>query len=490
MTADRAFRVAAAIVAAVTLVRIVALFVSPLELYPDEAQYWWWAQHPALGYFSKPPLIAWIVAAVTSVFGDAEAAIRLASPLLHGGTALVLFAVAHRLYDAHTGLWTAVSYIVLPGAAYSSGIISTDVPLLFLWASALLAFARAMREPGWSWALVCGAAIGFGMLAKYAMLYFVAGAVLTAIVLPQARRLLLSRRGAAIGLIAAAIFSPNVVWNMLNGYSTVAHTAANAHWQDTPFNPVGALEFLGSQFGVFGPFMFGAYLFALWRIARGRDRTPAALLLAGFSLPPLAVILVQAFLSEANANWAATAYVAATPLAVHTLLSFAKGRVFAVSLGFNGLAALAMLVLFVSPAAVEAAGLANAYKRMHGWRELGKVVVARAEIDRPEAIVADNRSVVAELLYYARPRSVPVLAWDDDEAADDHFQLTLRLTPETSGRVLLVTTRDDPAEVLATFDSAQLVDTNIVPLGGDRRRVTLFFDAQGYRRPASSDGTP
>ena len=49
------------IAAAITVARIVLLFVSEAELGPDEAQYWYWSQHPAFGYFSKPPLIAWAI---------------------------------------------------------------------------------------------------------------------------------------------------------------------------------------------------------------------------------------------------------------------------------------------------------------------------------------------------------------------------------------------------------------------------------------------
>src|SRR4051812_22989027 len=48
------------LLAAITAARLVWLVVQPADLYPDEAQYWFWAQHPAFGYYSKPPLIAWL----------------------------------------------------------------------------------------------------------------------------------------------------------------------------------------------------------------------------------------------------------------------------------------------------------------------------------------------------------------------------------------------------------------------------------------------
>ena len=218
----RLYRITAAIIAAITIVRIAVLVVSPLELYPDEAQYWLWAQTPALGYFSKPPMIGWIVWLTTSLFGNDEWAIRLGVPLLHAGTALFIYGIAKRTSDARVGMWSALAYLTLPGISYSCGLISTDVPLLLFWAMALYAFIRALDEPGWRWPVVCGIALGLGLLSKYAMLYFVLGAVLSAIAIPKVRKLVVSLRGLAILLIGLAILSPNIWWNAAHGFPTVA----------------------------------------------------------------------------------------------------------------------------------------------------------------------------------------------------------------------------------------------------------------------------
>ena len=64
----------------ITLLRIYALYVSPIELSVDEAQYWHWSQNIEFGYFTKPPMIAWAIALSTSVFGNEEWAVRLFSP--------------------------------------------------------------------------------------------------------------------------------------------------------------------------------------------------------------------------------------------------------------------------------------------------------------------------------------------------------------------------------------------------------------------------
>ena len=490
MSERQYFFIALILVIAITLLRVIVLLASPLDLYPDEAQYWWWAIHPAFGYFSKPPFIAWLIGATMSVCGDGEACIRLGSPLLHGAIALVLFGVGKLLYDARAGLWTALAYITVPAVSYSSGLISTDVPMLFFLAVALYAFIRAMREENkasYGWAALCGAAIGFGLLSKYAMLYFVLGMALSAFISVDARRLILSLRGILIVFIAAAIFAPNILWNSTHGFATVAHTAANADWQRGGIHPMGALEFLVGQFGVFGPLMMAAYLYALWRVLRREDRSPAGLLLVCFSLPALAIIVVQAVIADANANWAAAAYVAATPLSVRTLMDGAKGWALTISLALNSLVMAALMVFAVSPQATASAGFANAYKRLQGWRELGAIVAHDASQGSYQAIVTDNRSLMASLLYYARPRNVPVLMWSPNTSVVNHFEMTAPFTAGTAGRVLLVTDRNDPAPVLATFKASRLIGDSVADLGGGKRRITHLYEAEGYRGPSSSD---
>ncbi|HEX4532883.1 MAG TPA: glycosyltransferase family 39 protein [Rhizomicrobium sp.] len=477
------FRITLAIVAAITLVRVIVLIVSPLQLYPDEAQYWWWAQTPDLGYFSKPPLIAWIIWAFTALFGDSEWAMRLASPLLHAGTALLLFGIGRRAFDARTGLWSALAYLTLPGVAYSCGLISTDVPLLFCWALALYAFFRALDDSVWRWAVVCGLAVGFGLLSKYAMAYFFLGAVFAAIASPQARRAVLSLRGLVVLVLALTVLSPNIIWNAQHHFATVGHTESNANWSHAHFSVLNFLNFFGGQFGVFGPILMIGFIAALWRLARGPERPQAELVLASFSLPALLVIIGQSFISDANANWAAPAYIAATPLAVALLLHVWNGRALWASFALHGTAIVLLWAIMVSPPFANTIGLGNAFKRLEGWRELGQAVVAEAKRAPYDAIVTDNRSVVAELLYYGRPRTIPVKVWSQDARVTDHFQMTMPLTPATR-RALLVVEPGSAPIVTATFDSVTRVGTSVVPVGGHHTRTELFFDARGYRGPA------
>ena len=123
----------------ITLLRSVALVVTPLDLGVDEAQYWLWSQTPDFGYFTKPPLIAWIIAAAHWLFGHHTWAVRLPSCWIHLGTALLLWRAASWLYGQQAGRLAALIWITLPATGLGSFLISTDTPLLALWSAGLLA---------------------------------------------------------------------------------------------------------------------------------------------------------------------------------------------------------------------------------------------------------------------------------------------------------------------------------------------------------------
>ena len=87
---DRLSRLCIAVIGGLLAMRVVFVLISPLELYADEAQYWRWGQALDWGYYSKPPMIAWMIQLSTSLFGDSESAIRILAPVFHAISALFL----------------------------------------------------------------------------------------------------------------------------------------------------------------------------------------------------------------------------------------------------------------------------------------------------------------------------------------------------------------------------------------------------------------
>ena len=104
-----------------TALRILALAITPTDLFVDEAQYWFWGQNLDFGYYSKPPLIAWLIRFVTDLANSSDAFwVRVPAPFLHGLTAVLLGVFAARRFDFVTGAWVSVGYVTLPIVAVGS----------------------------------------------------------------------------------------------------------------------------------------------------------------------------------------------------------------------------------------------------------------------------------------------------------------------------------------------------------------------------------
>lgn len=492
---------AALVVAVVTLVRVLALWVVSLDLSGDEAQYWLWAKQPDLGYYSKPPLLAWAIALTTALGGDSEPWVRLSAPLFHAGTAMALYAIGGRLFGPRAGFWSAVLFVTLPAVWLGSLLVSTDTPLLCFYALALAAFVYALQARDGArsgpWWLLLGLALGLGLLSKYAALYLLIGLGLALVLVPAWRRRVAPLPALGALLLAAAVLAPNLWWNWATGFVTVSHTADNANLGGATLggslvHPSEMARFLGAQLAVFGPLAFPLLVGAIGLAVAGRTGVAGAgadlRALALVALPPLAAMTLLALLSRANANWAVTAYVPGCALLAGWLLGRGRERWLRAAVAANAALGLGGLVL----AAALAQGVVSlppgirAMDAVSGWERLGREV--RGVLDRhPAAVLAsDDRMLFTELSYYARVPAGRGYAFDSNGRIDNHFELTTPLTPSVAGDVLVATLDPDPRHILAAFERMEPLGVVEIALpSGRTRRVGLYLGS-GFR---GRDGT-
>jgi len=431
-----------AAVSALTAIRLAWLWLQPAGLYPDEAQYWFWAQSPAFGYYSKPPLVAWLIALTTAILGDSEFAIRLSAPLLHAIAAGFVYMIAARLYDRRTGFWASLAYLTAPGVSLSAFIISTDAVLLPCWAAALYAFIRArdadtptlpspagggglgrgLRElGGHRWWLLVGLAAGLGLLAKYAMVYWLLSAVGLLLLFPDERRHL---RGLLLAAgIAVAIYLPNLWWNWSHGFVSYLHLRDNAELSGRLLHPSMLFEFFAAQFAVAGPVVFAALLVLCARPAR--LAAPQARLLAAFALPTLLLMLGLSLLSRAQPNWAAPVYVSAIVLVVGWLCAAGWRRLVAASIALNLAAATIAFGATDALAAIDVTLPAkyDPLHRLRGWRELGDQVAPLLAAYPGLTLLADDRELLAALIYYVRPHPFGAVEWNPIPGITDQWRM-------------------------------------------------------------------
>jgi 4-amino-4-deoxy-L-arabinose transferase-like glycosyltransferase len=457
-----AFRDAAIILGALTIVRLIALHFSVVDLFFDESQYWSWSRDLAVGYFSKPPLLAWLIAASEHVCGSSEACVRAPSTVLQFGTGLVGFAIGRTLYGTRTGFWTVVVIAFSTGAIYSARIISTDAPLIFFWAVAQLAHAQLRREAtwswaSWSWAIVLGIAVGAGLLAKYAMIYFLAGIVLAALI-DKPSRALLGKPHLLVAFAAAVVtVLPNLLWNVANGFLTLRHAGNAVVGENIVPSLTRPLEFLGAQFGVFGPVVFGISLAAIARFTSPLLQ-PADRMLLAFGITPLVVVTATAVFVHAYANWAAAAFVPLAVMATGLMIRLGLRSLLWVSVAI-GVVMQALLVVtdaYATRLYLPFTGT-YPYHPVLGWKALAVTAGELARAHKTPVIASDIRADVASLLYYWRNQPEQVLAWPTTDLTS--FELTRGLTAATPQPILFIA-ECDGTERMEKFYA------KVTPLGG------------------------
>ncbi len=482
----------AVLLGALTLWRFAALALAAPPLFFDEAQYWFWAQDPAFGYFSKPPLIAWAIAASTALFGDGMLAVRLPTLLCYPASALLIFLAARRLYRDEDGgeriaLVAAAAYATLPTVSFYSWAATTDALLILCWALGTYALICVRSPPGgrrsgdggrWRDWLLLGAAVGLGTLAKYAMLVFGASAAVW--LLLEQRALLRSAKPWAAVALAAVIVAPNIIWNAAHDFPTVRHTAEIAHLDDALFHFKPLLEFASSQFAVFGPILMAALVVLLVGLRRGAD--PRLKLLLWLGLPMLALILTQAFLARAFANWAQAAYVPLTIAVIAWLMqrgarrwlvaSFALHLVFAAIVYHHGQA--------FAAAGYEPPRSLDMTARMRPWPAVGAAVAELLAARPGTALVADEREVLSELAYYARDAHPTLAAWNPEREVSDHYRLLYDLAATDRTRFLIVTRKLVMADLVPAFENVTAIEPIRVAVRSDRTVEFRVYEAERF----------
>jgi hypothetical protein len=198
--------------------------------------------------------------------------------------------------------------------------------------------------------------------------------------------------------------------------------------------------------------------------------------LLSISVPVILVGLSIAFLSKANANWAAPAYVGLSIIAVAWLTRGTTLRWLQASTAIAVVLGAGLYAAALSPRFVEAIGQTNAFKLLRAWEVQGPAIARAAREGAFDAILAEDREDMASMLYYTRDSGVPIWMWAPDAAhPTDHFQMTRAYTGEPA-RILFVTRREDATDVTGYFADAKEIEVSSAIIGEDRKRVFRLIE--------------
>jgi hypothetical protein len=226
----------------------------------DELYYMACGRHLAWGYIDQPPLIAFLAQFSRHVFGDSIVSIRIL-PVLAGAAVVFLTGVLAREFGGGklAQLLAAATILLAPSyLAFDSFFSMNAFEPLFWMLCAWLAIRIVKGGTPKLW-LAFGAISGVGIENKHTML--VCGfALIAGLLLTGHQSILRSKWLWLGGLIALAMFLPNLLWEARHGWPQV-EVVRNA--QLLKNEQIGPLEFLGQQILFLNPLTFPIWLAGL-----------------------------------------------------------------------------------------------------------------------------------------------------------------------------------------------------------------------------------
>jgi 4-amino-4-deoxy-L-arabinose transferase-like glycosyltransferase len=410
-----------AIVSALGLCALQLLAASRLELMFDEAYYGLWSKHLNWGYYDHPPMVAAWIWLSTALFGDTELGMRLLGIMATLAGAWALHAIAQDLFgDPLKSAFAALLWTATPLVGVGAILVTPDTPLMVGWTTALWALARLHRTEDWRWWLLVGVAAGIALEAKYTALFLGPGIVLAMLALPRWRRWWRHPAPYVGGVLALALFAPNILWNARNGWQTFIKQFGRVGDTEWTLRFLG--EFLGSQLGLLNPLTFVLAIAGLWLAVRGPSDSnrDARRLLACLVAPLLAYFLFHSLHDRVQGNWMAPLYPALILLAADAgITGLAQplwaGRLVAVARSWAWPTGLVMLALVYTQALLTPLPLkpqSDPTTLMSGWRDLARDLDALAAREGAATLLTQSYALTALLRRYA-PGQRAVLQYNE-----------------------------------------------------------------------------
>ncbi len=178
----------------------------------DELQFLSDARHLDWGFVAYPPFTPFVERIAFSLFGLSLVGLRLFSVIAQAGVILVGGLMARDLGGGRLAQITAALSVGLSGVPLFEATEFQYTTFSYFWWILVCWFTiRLLQSENPRWWLAIGTAVGFGLMSKYSVVFFIAG-LIAGLVLTGARRYLRGPWFWAGAGIAFLIFLPNLIW--------------------------------------------------------------------------------------------------------------------------------------------------------------------------------------------------------------------------------------------------------------------------------------
>lgn len=466
------------LICSVTLLRIGYLFIFPLGLVGDESYYWEWGRNMDWGYYSKPPMIGWVMGILIWFGVNGAAELRTVAALLGGFTMILFYQLGTKLFDKKVAFWAMVFLLLTPAISAVSLIITIDAPLLFFWTLSMLAFWIVFYERcSIAWIIILILALGFGNLTKQMMLLFPLLGAITLFADPQKRYFLIKPWFWCGWLLTLTFLLPPIIWNWSNDWITLKHTAS--HINHSPFRLneriLSFLEFVISESFILGPILFGGGIYSLYKISKSKEKKPSINFLLIFSMPAICLFMILSFTQKVNPNWPAVFYLPMILLCAYQVsgkLKKGSNIWWKDYRTINLITSILLLsVLYLSVFSIELFGLSGSkydlFKRLRGYEEYAKQVMqvhkSISKNDELEIIVIGHRYDLCQLAFAGNGQPKVYGYWNKNQNINSQYDIWSQNKKFGERDALIVCSISEkiPEHLIEKYQMIEKIDRNI-----------------------------
>jgi len=445
------------------VLRLIYIGSGKIELSEDEAYKWLWSKHPALAYYSKPPLIAYTQFLGTHLWGDNEFGVRFFSPVIAAVLSVMSLRFLARQAGARLAVLVVLAMTVTPLTALGATVMTEDPLSVLFWTAAMFAGWRAAQTEGTTrqWLLV-GLWMGLGCLSKHTNLaQCVCWGVFFALWPPA--RLHLRRPGPYLALIMTAIFYlPVVIWNAEHHWISAIHIASDGQLGEA-WHRTYVTEFLLTESALLHPLFFVAAMWAAVAFWRRSGGDPLLVYLFAMGAPLFLGYFVLSFHSRILGNWIAPTIIPFFFLAaIYWWRRWEEGMRALKPLFIGGLMFGAIVVVILhAPNLVNKVlhrklpAKLDLLRRVRGWKELAEVAGdARSRLEKeggaPAFIVCEHYGFTSQISFYlpeakSRVSSIPLVYFKATDAPENQFYYWPSYLDRKGQNALFVRQVDPPA---------------------------------------------
>lgn len=391
-----------------------------VQLSGDELMHWQWSRHLATGYPEHPPLIAWMIALETRLFGASERAVRLVSVVAMTGTVALVYRLGREMFGRRAAFFGSLALMMTPIACAGGVIATTDALLSLFWTLTVYFVKKAAldgRRIAW---LAAGAAAGLALMAKLPALFLFPA---TAIVLfgTRAGRSWARRwEPYAAAALAIAIFLPDLIWNSRHGWITLMMRTGYGVPAQFTLRPFG--ELLAAQLFTVTPVLFVGLMWVLWTSWRRRS-DPRVAFLGAYMAVPVLFYFTYSLHASVDIHWPAVGYLTGfVALGAFATELAPPSRFRTLSVVAAVPAVLLVAIVYVVPLDPDLVRFSWSYSKkvdtsnlrdVVDWRQLGEPIGRLLE-PAPDGsfILCRKGYALAGLASFYTPGQPPVFLWE------------------------------------------------------------------------------